>query len=67
MAEPVMNWRGQVGPLKIFKGSRRKTGERKRGMEKRKKGGMEGRRDKGRPDRPHPADWVCKSETLSLT
>lgn len=38
MAEPVMNWRGEAGPLKVFKGNRRKMGERKRGIENGQKG-----------------------------
>lgn len=52
MAAPVINWRAQAGPLKIFKGNRRKAGERKRGMEK-------GKREKWREERKARKESPC--------
>lgn len=59
MAAPEINWREQAGPLKIFKGNRRKIGERKRGIEKQKREAW--------PGRHHPATCVYETETLILT
>lgn len=33
MAEPGVDWRGQAGSLRVFKGHGRKSRERKRGKE----------------------------------
>lgn len=34
VAEPVVNWRREAGPSKVFKGNGKKTGQRQSGMDK---------------------------------
>lgn len=60
MAAPEINWREQAGPLKIFKGNRRKTGERKRGTEKGKREEWRNGGRRGRPGRHHPGSMSLR-------